>query len=87
MGEAVYILCALTCLACAVLLGRAYWRNKARILLWSLICFVLLTINNILLYVDLVIFPGPPVDLRLPRGLTYFVAMAILVYGLIWDSE
>ena len=70
-----------------MLLGRAYRRTRARLLLWSTLCFSLLTLNNILLYLDLVIFPGPDVDLRLPRGLTYLAGIAILVFGLIWDSE
>lgn len=87
MGEVVYILCALTSLACAVLLGRAYWRTGARILLWSTLCFCLLTINNFLLYIDLIIFPGPLIDLRLPRGLSYVIALGLLVFGLIWDSD
>lgn len=86
MGEIVYILCALTSLICAVLLGRAFYRTRARILLWSTLCFCLLAVNNILLYLDLVVFPSN-VDLRLPRGLAYLVALGLLVFGLIWDSD
>ena len=40
MAETVYILCALTCMACAVLLLRGYRRSRARFLLWSSICFM-----------------------------------------------
>jgi hypothetical protein len=88
MPETVYILCALTSLLCAFLLGRAWFRSRNRILLWATICFCLLAINNVLLYVDLVIFPPPAtVDLRLPRGLSYLLALLILVFGLIWDSD
>ncbi|HVX86196.1 MAG TPA: DUF5985 family protein [Phycisphaerae bacterium] len=88
MGEVVYILCALTSMMCAVLLGRAFYRTRASILLWSTLCFCLLAVNNILLYLDLVVFPPPsPVDLRLPRGLVYLAALMLLVFGLIWDSD
>ena len=57
MAEAVYILCALTSLACAAMLLRGYARSRARFLLWSGLCFVGLTINNVLLFVDKVVFP------------------------------
>ncbi|MGN6368396.1 MAG: DUF5985 family protein [Phycisphaerae bacterium] len=87
LGEAVYILCLISSFACVVLLGRAYLRNRARILLWSLICFILLTINNVLLYIDVIIFPGPDVDLRIPRALIYAAALGVLLFGLIWDAE
>lgn len=87
MSKIVYILCALTSLLCAILLGRGYLKSRARLLLWSTLCFCLLAVNNILLYIDVVIFPGPNVDLRPFRGVTYLAAMVILVFGLIWDSD
>jgi hypothetical protein len=83
----VYVLCALTSLACALLLGRAYWRSHARILLWSTLCFVFLTINNFLLYIDLALYPGDAVDLSIPRNITSLIGACLLVFGLIWDSE
>jgi uncharacterized protein DUF5985 len=85
MGQAAYILGALTTLACAVLLLRGYTRTKRRLLLWSSVCFVGLTISNMLTIVDLVMFPQ--VDLYLWRLLTAAIGMALLIYGLIWDSE
>ncbi len=85
MGAAIYLLGALVTLACAVLLLRAYVRVKRKLLLWSGICFAGLTISNILILVDLVIFPG--VDLYVFRLSTAAFAMAILLYGLIWDSR
>jgi uncharacterized protein DUF5985 len=87
VAETVYLLCAFTSLVCAVLLGRAYRRSDARILLWSTLCFVFLTINNILLYLDLAIYPGDEVDLSIPRNLTTLVGLGLLVFGLIWDAE
>ena len=85
VAEIVYILCALTALACAVLLGRGYRRSRARILLWSTLCFVFLTLNNVLLFLDIVVFLN--VDLSLWRDLTSLIAAALLVVGLIWDVE
>jgi hypothetical protein len=35
MAAAVYVLCALTSLACAVLLLRSYARRRVRLLLWN----------------------------------------------------
>jgi hydrogenase/urease accessory protein HupE len=85
MAEIVYILCALTSLMCAVLLGRGYRRSGARLLLWSALCFVGLTINNVLLFIDK--FALPNVDLLLLRNATALVALLPLLYGLIWDSQ
>jgi hypothetical protein len=87
MGEIVYILCALTSLLCAVLLGRAYFRAPNRLLLWSTLAFSLLAVNNILLVSDLVIWPAPSVDLTIPRAITHLAALLILIFGLIWESN
>lgn len=85
MSKAVYILCAATSLACAVLLLRYYLKNRTRLLLWSGLCFVGLALNNILLFVDLVVVPT--VDLSLWRSLATLVGLAFLLYGLILDSR
>ncbi|WNG43414.1 hypothetical protein F0U60_04370 [Archangium minus] len=85
MADAVFLLCAATSLACAVLLLRGYARNRVPLLLWSSLCFVGLAVNNILLVVDLMIIPGR--DLLLFRNLSGFLALALLVFGLVWDSE
>jgi hypothetical protein len=85
MAEAVYILCALTSLACAVLLLRSYFRSGMRLLLWSGLCFVGLAISNMVLFVDLVIMPG--MDLSLWRSSIALVGVATLLYGLIWDAQ
>jgi hypothetical protein len=86
MVEAVYILCALTSVACAVLLLRAYKRTQSRLLLWSGLCFAGLALNNILLFVDLVLLPTA-VDLYVPRLITGVASAVILLYGLIWDAS
>ena len=87
MAEAVYILCALTSLACAVLLWRGYTRSRgSRFLLWSSLCFAMLALNNVLLFVDKVILPTQ-VDLTIWRSLAGLVGVLLLNYGLIWDAE
>ena len=83
----VYILCFLTSAACAWLLGRSYASNRARLLFWSSICFGFLALNNLLLVLDLVIWPEPEMDLRLPRLLMALAAVASLIWGFIWDVE
>ena len=85
MAEAVYVLCAATSITCAVLLWRGYLRSRARLLLWSALCFIGLALNNVLLFVDLVLLPGA--DLRLLRTGCALVGLGIMLYGLIKDSE
>jgi len=86
MAEAVYILCALTCAACAFLLLRGYRRNRARLLLWAGLCFVGLTLNNVVLYFDMVV-TATSISLLLWRNLLNLASLAMLLYGLIWDSD
>lgn len=81
----VYLLCFATSSACAWLLGRSYRRTGARLLLWSALCFVFLSANNLVLVVDLLLIPH--VDLRLARLLLAFSAVGILLFGFIWDLE
>jgi Family of unknown function (DUF5985) len=85
MGPLVYILAALTSLACALLLLRGYARGKKKLLLWSGLCFLVLALSNVLLFLDLVVVPN--VDLYRWRLMTAALAMALLVYGLIWESK
>lgn len=82
-----YLLAVLTCLACLVLLWRQYARTGLRLLLWSALCFVGLTLSNVMLFFDLVIFPTPEVDLRLWRVLPAIAGLAFLLYGFIFESE
>lgn len=85
MSSAVYILGALVSLACAALLLRGYANSNKRLLLWSGLCFAGLTISNCLLFVDLVMFPD--LDLFVWRLVTASASMALLLYGLIWESR
>ncbi|MBI4500964.1 MAG: hypothetical protein HY700_07365 [Gemmatimonadetes bacterium] len=81
----IYLGAVFTSLACMVLLYREYRRTRLRLLLWSALCFVGLTLNNILLFADLVVFPG--LDLRLVRLLAALIGMLFLLYGFIWEAE
>ena len=83
MAEIVYALCALTSIVCAALLLRAYLRSRAKLLLWSSLCFAGLAANNVLLFVDLVLVPD--VDLSIWRSLPAIAGLLVLLYGLIWD--
>jgi hypothetical protein len=85
MGAIIYSLCALTALICAYLLLQAYWRGGYRLLLWSGLCFAGLTINNLLLVLDKLVFPD--MDLSIWRTSAALVAMTVLLYGLVWDTE
>jgi len=85
MAALVYISCALTSLACAILLLRSYWQNRVRLLLWSGLCFVGLSLNNILLYIDKSVVPEE--DLSGWRNLPALIGVMLLLYGLIWESD
>ena len=85
MAIVVYVLCALTSLACAVMLMRAYASSGQRFLLWATLCFVALVVNNVLLYVDTMI--GPSIDLSLPRGVAALAGIGILTFGLVWEEH
>lgn len=86
MAEAVYLLCAATSVACALLLLRGYRRQRTRLLLWSSVCFVLLALNNALLFIDLIIVPTD-VDLSMWRSVTALAGVGVLLFGLIWESR
>ena len=85
MGSAIYVLCALTALACAVLLYRSYRLNGYRLLWWSALCFGGLFLNNLVLLLDRLVFPN--YDLSTWRLGIALAALLPLLYGLIWDEE
>lgn len=82
MVFAVYVLCALASLACAVLLLRAYVRTRVPLLLWSGLAFVGFAINNVVLVVNERFTPDA--DLALMRTIPALVGIALLVYGLVF---
>lgn len=83
MADLVYVLCVLASLACATLLWRAWRGSGAPLLFWSTVCFAGLAVNNLLLLVDLVIFPTG--DLSVLRSTIALVSLSALIYGLVWD--
>lgn len=82
---AVYLLCFLTSSACAFLLGRAWLRTRARILLWSALCFFFLACNNFVVIFDMVVYPD--IDFRIWRHLFALSAVSVLLYGFVWDQQ
>jgi len=85
MAEAVYLLCAATALVCSGLLLRGYARTGMRLLLWSGLCFAALTVDNVLLFLDVVVLPD--VALLPWRNVPALVGVGVLLYGLIWDGR
>jgi hypothetical protein len=79
------LLAVITSLACMLLLFRGYAATGVRLLLWSALCFVCLTLNNSLLFVDLVIFPD--LDLRGYRLAASLAGVLFLLYGFVWEAE
>ncbi|HET9464781.1 MAG TPA: DUF5985 family protein [Gemmatimonadales bacterium] len=85
MAAVVYVLCALTSFACAVLLLRAYVQRKVRLLFWSGLSFVGFALGNLFLVIDTMVVPG--VDLILFRSLPVLAGLVVLIFGLVWDTE
>jgi hypothetical protein len=88
VSEAVYILCALTSLVCTALLVRAYRQNRVPLLFWSGLCFLGLTIENFVLFLDKTVFPE--VDLSTPNLLAALAALGgllLLIFGMIWNKR
>ncbi len=85
MSNAVYVLCMITSLTCAVLLIRGYRATRVRLLLWSSLCFVGLALNNILVFVDVRMLPDE--DLSIVRTVPALIGVLLLLYGLIWETR
>lgn len=84
MATAVYLLSALISLACAVLLLRSFAQARSALLLWAAVCFLGLTLNNTLLFVDKVVVTDA--DLSLWRTVPALGGMLALVFGLLWEE-
>lgn len=86
MNTLLYVLTCVTTLLCAVLLLRAYFAVRRKLLLWSGLCFAGLTLTQLATIVDLVFLPSS-IDLFVYRlGITA-ISMVLLLYGLIWESQ
>lgn len=78
----VYVLCTLTSGLCAWLLVRAYRRVPVSMLYWSGLCFMLLTLNNLMVFTDIVVLPSW--DLTILRFLLSLAAVSVLIFGFVW---
>jgi len=85
IAELIYVACGITSAGCALLLFRGYRASGARLLLWAALCFVGLTLENIVLYIDLVL--APSLDLFYWRSILGLAGLVALIYGLIWESR
>lgn len=85
MNEIVYGLCVATSLLCALLLLKAFFKTRHRLLLWSGLCFVALGLSNIIVVFDVYIVPET--DLFFLRSIVTFSGVAVLLYGLIWETQ
>jgi hypothetical protein len=81
----VYLLCFIGSALCAYLLVSAFRRSNEKLLLWSAICFCLLAVNNLLVFVDIIVLPE--VSLTAFRSLTSLAAVSVLLYGFVWEIE
>lgn len=85
MATTVYLLCTLTSTLCAVLLLREYRRTAARLLFWGGLSFSGFGVANVLVVADLILFPQS--DLSLFRSGAMCIAVSLLLYGLVWDTD
>jgi hypothetical protein len=83
--NAVYMLCALTSLACALLLLRSWRTSRRALLFWSGMCFLGLMLNNALLFIDQVVVPA--IDLSTIVKVPAVIGLAVFLTSLIWERE
>ncbi|NBO18988.1 MAG: hypothetical protein EBV03_07150 [Proteobacteria bacterium] len=84
MAGIIYTLCALTALLCTLLLFRAYCKTHNRLLLWGSLCFVGLTVNNIMVVLDKMVVET---DLSTWRLVPALAGLLVFLYGLILETE
>ena len=81
----VYTLCFATSTLCAFLLGRSFHRTRSRLLFWSALCFALLAVVNFVVVLDMLVYPD--VNFRPVRLWLSLAAVAVLLFGFIWDED
>lgn len=81
----VYFGCAATSIVCAGLVVRAWRRSAVRLLAWVALGFVGLAVNNVILFLDRVVVPDT--DLNVLREGSGLAAVAVLLFGLVWESK
>ncbi len=85
LASGIYLMCAATALACAVLMVRSYRASRHRLLFWCGLCFVGMFLSNVLLVVDRILLPDT--DLSTVRLVAGLLALLPLLYGLIWEDH
>lgn len=85
MAETVYILCGIFSIICTVLLFRSYRISPSHLLFWSGLCFGFLALNNIILFMDLVLLPNLEFSGSFFRNICGSLAGSVLLFGLIWE--
>lgn len=86
MAAFIYTLCTLTSLVAALLLFRGWRQTRTPLLAWSAVCFAGLALSNLLLVLDRTIY-AVSADLSTERLVTAFVALLVLIIGLIWEND
>jgi hypothetical protein len=81
----VFFLCMIASLACMVLLIRGWRQSRTTLLLWSSLCFVGLALNNLFVFLDLVLLPE--IYLFPMRQISSLAAVTVLLYGFIWEAD
>lgn len=85
MISVIYLVCAATALACAILVLRSYRITRYRLLFWCGLCFAGMFLSNVLLIIDRLIIPDT--DLSTVRLVAGLIALLPLLYGLVWEDE
>lgn len=84
VAQLVYILSAFTSAMVTWLLWGSYRKTGFALLFWSALCFLGLTLNNILVFVDLILLPQT--DLAVLRVTPAVLGFFALVYGLVKEA-
>lgn len=85
MTQLIYAACALTSIACFLLLWRSYAQSRAGLLFWSAMCFAGLSVNNVLLVLEGLDLVGNGFDTV--RLFAAFGAVCFMLYGLVMAEE
>jgi hypothetical protein len=85
MEGIIYLICAATALGCSALLLRSYRQTGTRLLLWCGLCFLALTVDNLALFADRILFPH--IDFHGVELFAGVLGVLVLLYGLVWDSR
>ena len=81
----VYSMCAVTAAVTATMLLRAWRPGGTAMLFWSGLCFVGLTVSNVVVLVDLLLVPQ--YDLRWLRNSAGLLSVSLLIYGLLLEDR